>query len=341
MGWFGDRWDSLCDGYSNAGEIFGLAGDHFSNGNILGGLSQTVMGIGVGLGNTITIGYGTDWGNSLVDKTEEQEAAARRGEKIDNTNVFEDILLRMAREKADTEILQEHFEAEGDIGKANLVGGLALGSDALTLATGVNLTGAVTNSGKALLTKAFTKKMAGDLVTKSLVTTSVAQMGGNNLYNLGANVKEEGVAAAVSKELAGQTATVMDDTAELASDVGKTISNSFLAKYPGLGKFVNTCRAGLYATRNSIKSTVVGSYVDAVLEKAEDKVCAWAKGEDETFKNMSLKDVASQLRTYASEDSWSESYNKRVVELDANLGLDVSDRNLIGDDEAVLTSLGM
>lgn len=56
--------DNMKKGYENSGDMFKMAGESFSGGNITGGIYQGAMGALSALGNTITLGYATAIGEN-------------------------------------------------------------------------------------------------------------------------------------------------------------------------------------------------------------------------------------------------------------------------------------
>ena len=135
-----ERNEKCAKGWKDVQEYWSLAGDRFKNGNIMGGIHKGLMGVLGNAGNCLTLGQAGRWGQSLVDRINNGEDVGTAGRLLDT----------IAQGSASSEITQEALEANGHVGKANLLGGLDLGKDAAFAAGAAGLlhgmTGAVTAS---------------------------------------------------------------------------------------------------------------------------------------------------------------------------------------------------
>ena len=134
------RNDAASKGWKDVQEHWSLAADHFKNGNIMGGIHSGLMGTLGNIGNTLTLGRAGVWGERLSERVNNGEDVGTAGRLLDT----------IAQGSASSEITQEALEANGHVGKANLLGGLDLGKDAAFAAGAAGLlhgmTGAVTAS---------------------------------------------------------------------------------------------------------------------------------------------------------------------------------------------------
>jgi hypothetical protein len=194
-------------------------------------------------------------------------------------------------------------------------------------------------------------------VVKKTVTTTTETAAEKSLSkSFGEAVSKSGKAVALAtlsdRVLSGQTVSdyemngsdyagtqIVKDVACLSADVSEDVTagaassvfNGFLRNHPTLGKFVNTCRAGYSASVKSLAASGIGSYAVAMVEKSADAVESWAMSTDGKYKGMGLSEVAAKLQSENSEDgkTWSQRYVERVKSLDAELGIDSSERYLV------------
>ncbi|MBO5435125.1 hypothetical protein J6A31_04815 [bacterium] len=161
------------------------------------------------------------------------------------------------------------------------------------------------------------------------VGLSTSQASGSEIWELNHNVEQNGVVIGVIQEATSQGAKIAKD----ASYLGRDIVEDFLAKFPGLGKFVNTCRAAIYATGESIEDSKIGSYAMAVGSKVSAKIESWARQSDYKYKDVKLADLADQIRTDAQKDDkhdkWLDAYRAKVCELDEEIGVDSRTRTIL------------
>ena len=170
-----------------------------------------------------------------------------------------------------------------------------------------------------------------------------------------------GVAPVASRVISGQTVAdckmyggtkaamdIVGDVSDYASDqigltvnavegVAGAISNSWLAKHPVLGKFVNTCKSAYYATTKSFTNNKVGALAVATIAKPVDKIKSFIGSSTETYRGMNINEMANQFKAESTKDNkkWSDHYVERVKELDAELGIDSSTRTLVSSKEVV------
>ena len=116
----------IANGWKAIQEHWAMAGDHFKNGNIIGGLYNGAVGILGNVGNALTFGNAGRWGEALANKVENGQ----------DLSVTEKLLNRIAKGNAESELLQEDLETNGRVGYANLLGTVDLGSLALDATAG-------------------------------------------------------------------------------------------------------------------------------------------------------------------------------------------------------------
>ena len=174
---FEDVGNNIAAGFSNATRMMQEAGKHFSNGNVWGGLGCGLAGLGGYAGNVITAGGAQALGQSTADKIDYDAASGGvTWKKGANATVFDEIVGKwIAAPKAESLIVQSKAEEEGNVGYANLLGFIDVGStalDAVTIGCGV---GALGTAGKAIIGKVAAKtggKLLAKTVAKEAATTT-------------------------------------------------------------------------------------------------------------------------------------------------------------------------
>ncbi len=222
---FEDVGNNIAAGFSNATRMMQEAGKHFSNGNVWGGLGCGLAGLGGYAGNVITAGGAQALGQSTADKIDYDAASGGvTWKKGANATVFDEIVGKwIAAPKAESLIVQSKAEEEGNVGYANLLGFIDVGStalDAVTIGCGV---GALGTAGKAIIGKVAAKtggKLLAKTVAKEAATTTaeaVAKTAGKEAVTATAETvaKEAATttAEAVAKEAATTTAEAVAKTA--------------------------------------------------------------------------------------------------------------------------------
>ena len=147
--WY-EKWgDAIVDGYKNAGEMFEWGAEQWGKGNYLGAASSFLTGTFAGVGNTITLGGANAIGENIADKVDDVEAGKldENGDKVE-LNFAENIVAKIAKGNAESMILQDELADAGELGYANLLGGIDVASYALDFAGGMGLT----QAGKQLVT---------------------------------------------------------------------------------------------------------------------------------------------------------------------------------------------
>lgn len=171
--------------------------------------------------------------------------------------------------------------------------------------------------------------------TTGLVTLSTAQVCSAEVNTMVKDTKENGFFKAVTHAAVRQGANMTGDAMELADDIadstiGKATNvvsgkvDSWLAKFPGLARIVNTCKAAGYATTKTLGSTAVVSTTVAAGKKFIDI--------GHHYNGVAVGDIAAEVRrdANANDESWTDLYAKRVAELDSDMGIDASDRIFVG-----------
>lgn len=172
--------------------------------------------------------------------------------------------------------------------------------------------------------KAFTKAAAS-----TVAEASILQIDGNNVNQIIEDTKKDGIGSAITKAAIKQGTNIAGDAANVADDVTSAVTNSWLSNHPGLAKFVNSVRAAGYASRKMIERTATGSYASATISKITTSVHDWASSTSSLTSQQTLSDVAKDIQSESEEKSnggWSKTYLARVTTLDAELGVDTTER---------------
>jgi hypothetical protein len=175
-----DEWDEkTAAGWSDSAEYISMAKEHFENGNWGYGIYNSLYGGLEMVGNSITLGSGAALGETIADKLDygstDAEAVdnskwgtAKEGESL---NWAEKIISRWAKGEADSIILEENLESNGDtksLAYANLYGVAETANLALTAVSGASLLSAG---------KQMAKSAAASVTGKELVSASAKKAG--------------------------------------------------------------------------------------------------------------------------------------------------------------------
>ena len=346
-----ERNEKCAQGWKDAQGYWALAGDHFKNGNIFGGIYSGTMGCLSNIGNGITLGQAGKWGEDLASHIDYDAVGDGVHFKSDYDPWFgERILARMAKGNADSEILQENCEAAGKVGYANLMGFVDCGSLALDVYTGASLTHIATaplkQIGKEGLkqgVKVGTKEVVKDVtvagakeatkvavkegiyitgkqwakktIGTALVTASVGQICSAEVNDIAKN--------GLGHQVAKQIDNVAGDAKELVDDVGDSLS--WLARHPFIARTVNTAKGIGDATVATLGS-----------KKIVSNTAAWGKkffDFQHQYDGVSTTEIAEEIRKHANEDnkSFMETYVASVEKNDAKVNLDARDRLFVGN----------
>lgn len=346
-----ERNEKCAQGWKDAQGYWALAGDHFKNGNIFGGIYSGTMGCLSNIGNGITLGQAGKWGEDLASHIDYDAVGDGVHFKSDYDPWFgERILARMAKGNADSEILQENCEAAGKIGYANLMGFVDCGSLALDVYTGVSLkhiaTAPLKQIGKEGLkqgVKVGTKEVVKDVtvagakeatkvavkegiyitgkqwakktIGTALVTASVGQICSAEVNDMAKN--------GLGHQVAKQVDNIAGDTKELVDDVKDGLS--WLARHPFIARTVNTAKGIGDATVATLGS-----------KKIVSNTAAWGKkffDFQHQYDGVSTTEIAEEIRKHANEGnkSFMETYVDSVKKNDAKVNLDARDRLFVGN----------
>ena len=346
-----ERNEKCAQGWKDAQGYWSLAGDHFKNGNIFGGIYSGTMGCLSNIGNGITLGQAGKWGEDLASHIDYDAVGDGVHFKSDYDPWFgERILARIAKGNADSEILQENCEAAGKVGYANLMGFVDCGSLALDVYTGASLTHIATaplkQIGKEGLkqgVKVGTKEVVKDVtvagakeatkvavkegiyitgkqwakktIGTALVTASVGQICSAEVNDMAKN----GLGHQVTKQIDN----IAGDAKELVDDVGDSLS--WLARHPFIARTVNTAKGIGDATVATLGS-----------KKIVSNTAAWGKkffDFQHQYDGVSTTEIAEEIRKHANEGnkSFMETYVDSVKKNDAKVNLDARDRLFIGN----------
>lgn len=359
-----DFWENLQDAYSNVGKMFEESGKAFANGNIVGGIEQGLVGVFSGIGNTITLGGANAIGNAAYNDLQEKECVTQT---IDENGVVKTevnggglagIVGTVAADRANNYVRQDYYEGKGEIGLANGEAAIALGEDAAlavsvglgvhgvaaagsaaagaTSTVGAGANGAIvaTNTAKGATAVAMTKAIVpavGKSVVNGAIINAGAQVVGtasdNIMYDRNDGNSENDKSAAEHFE-----EIVVRDAKQAVGAAGNVVEKGLAAVFPGLARFINTAKAGTYATGVIASTTSVGSYATAVCAKASEAVKGWCYGRKSSLKNKTIEEIAAEKREDASAravDGWAGVYTKRVKVLDRELGIDSSTRGVV------------
>lgn len=346
-----ERNEKCAQGWKDAQGYWALAGDHFKNGNIFGGIYSGTMGCLSNIGNGITLGQAGKWGEDLANHIDYDAVGDGVHFKSDYDPWFgEKILARIAKGNADSEILQENCEAAGKVGYANLMGFVDCGSLVLDVYTGASLghiaTAPLKQIGKEGLkqgVKVGTKEVVKDVtvagakeatkvavkegiyitgkqwakktIGTALVTASVGQICSAEVNDMAKN--------GLGHQVAKQIDNVAGDAKELIDDVGDSLS--WLARHPFIARTVNTAKGIGDATVATLGS-----------KKIVSNTAAWGKkffDFQHQYDGVSTTEIAEEIRRHANEGnkSFMETYVDSVKKNDAKVNLDARDRLFIGN----------
>jgi hypothetical protein len=346
-----ERNEKCAQGWKDAQGYWALAGDHFKNGNIFGGIYSGTMGCLTNIGNGITLGQAGKWGEDLASHIDYDAVGDGVHFKSDYDPWFgEKILARIAKGNADSEILQENCEAAGKVGYANLMGFVDCGSLALDVYTGASLghlvmaplsqigkeglkqgvkigtkevVKDVTAAGAKEATKVAVKEgiyITGKQWAKKTIGTALVAASVGQICSAEVNdIKKNGLGHQVTKQIDN----VAGDAKELIDDVGDSLS--WLARHPFIARTVNTAKGIGDATVATLGS-----------KKIVSNTAAWGKkffDFQHQYDGVSTTEIAEEIRRHANEGnkSFMETYVDSVKKNDAKVKLDARDRLFVGN----------
>lgn len=330
-----ERNEKCAQGWKDTQEYFSLAGDHFKNGNFFGGLYQGSMGVMGNVGNGVTLGQAGIWGENLEDAIDWEAEGDEIKFKEGKENLATRYLARMAKGRADSEVLQQQCEELGMTGYANLMGAVDCGSLALDIYTGTSLIHVakapikkIAGQGIKQAAKSATKKgvqqWVGTTVKKGLITASVAQICSAEVNSMIKDTQEGGIGHAVRNQLNKQMGNVAGDVTSVVGDTVDAFS-SWLSKHPLIARNVNTAKGIGHATVATLGGTAVVS-----------NVAAWGKkffDFNHNYDGSSVSAIAEDVRrrSNSGNKSFMESYIESVKENDKKCNLDAKDRLFVGN----------
>lgn len=341
-------------------EMYSLAGDHFKNGNIFGGIYQGTMGTLGNVGNGITLGQAGVWGEKLDEKIDyEAEGDGIQFKEDAKVGAIDKVLARMAKGRADSELLQQQCEELGKTGYANLMGAVDCGSLALDIVTGASLahvasapikqitkeglkqgTKTIAKEGVTIGTKTVVAEGASEVVkeavkipvkqwakkaiTKGVVTISVAQVCSSEVNSIIKDTQDGGIGRALTNQIIKQGTNITGDAASVVGDTFDTLS-AWFSKHPFIARNVNTIKGIGHATVATLGGT-----------KPVSNVTAWGKkffDFHHNYDGSSVSAIAEDVRRRANGDnkSFMESYIESVKENDKKYNLDAKDRLFVGN----------
>lgn len=279
--------DDMAAGYDTAGEIFEMAGEHFSNGNYLGGIGTGITATFTGIGNTITAGQANKWGEGVIDDIESGDA-----------NQFEKILDRKAQSMAEAELLQSDLEEAGELGYANLMGGVDVGCYALDVVGGLGVTSAA---------KKAVSVTAGKYITKKVAQEGVEQIAKTATKEVVGEVAEQ-AAKTATKEVIGEVAeqTAKTATKEALEEIAEQTTKK--------------------AVKDTVANTAAKSFAEATASQVTKEVgnqavkSAWTKFGAMSLVEMSLLQADSNQVNRIKENVEKDGVDGAIVKEVLNQG---------------------
>ena len=364
-----ERNEKCAQGWKDVQEYWSLAGDHFKNGNIMGGIYSGTMGVLSNVGNTITLGQAGSWGQDLADRID-FDAEGEDVKFKDGVDPWfgERILARIAKGNADSEILQEQCEAMGKTGYANLMGTIDCASLALDVWTGTSFTHIATaplkqigkeglKQGIKVGTKTATKEVVAEgakeatkaavkesvnitakqwakkTLVKGAIALSAAQVCSAEANQIIKDTQEKNFATAVFNEVAKQAKNVGGDAVELADDVVDA-TGAVIGK---VSKFIDWLKEHPLIARTVNTAKGIGSAMVTTLgsTKLVSNVAAWGKKTfdfDHSYMGVSVSALAEEIRNKANKDNktFMQAYVDSVKKNDAEVNLNAADRLFVG-----------
>ena len=150
------------------------------------------------------------------------------------------------------------------------------------------------------------------------------------------------------KEMHGTAYAIADVTTDVASNAisvtksvtegtMNSIKDSFLVNHPKLGRFINTCIAGAYATTHSLTNTQFGAGVIALAVKPFDFMKSKIMNKQGDYTGKGIGEVAKELREKSTSngETFTSNYIEKVKELDKRIGLDPYSRRTVAEFEGI------
>ena len=364
-----ERNEKCAKGWKDVQKYWDMAGDHFKNGNIMGGLYSGTMGVLGNVGNALTLGQAGSWGQSLADRIDfDAEGNGVKFKDGVDPLFIERILARTAKGNADSEVLQEQCEAMGQTGRANLYGTIDCASLALDAWTGASFahiaTAPLKQIGKEGLkqgikvgTKEVTKEVVAEgakeatkvavkegvyltgkqwakkTLFKGALTLSTAQICSAEVNQMIKDTQKDNFATAVFNEGTKQFKHVTGDGVELADDT-LDATGAVVGK---VSKFINWLKEHPLIARTVNTAKGVGSATMATVgsTKLVSNVAAWGKKTfdfDHNYMGVSVSALAEEVRNKANKDNrtFMQSYIESVKKNDKEVGLEAADRLFVG-----------
>ena len=364
-----ERNEKCAQGWKDVQKYWDMAGDHFKNDNIMGGLYTGAMGLLGNVGNALTLGQAGSWGQSLADRIDfDAEGEGIKFKDGVDPWFIEKILARTAKGNADSEVLQEQCEARGQTGRANLYGTIDCASLALDAWTGASFahiaTAPLKQIGKEGLkqgikvgTKEVTKEVVAEgakeatkvavkegvyltgkqwakkTLFKGALTLSTAQICSAEVNQMIKDTQKDNFATAVFNEGTKQLKHVTGDGIELADDMIDATG----AVVGRVSKFINWLKEHPLIARTVNTAKGVGSATMATIgsTKLVSNVAAWGKKTfdfDHNYMGVSVSALAEEVRNKANKDNrtFMQSYIESVKKNDKEVGLEAADRLFVG-----------